>query len=601
VHGVIAARIDLLDAASREALRRCSVIGRRFWPDAVGVAPAVVAGIGGGLVAESTESVMGGMREFSYRHALTRDVAYGSLSRPERRELHVRVADWIVELAAEQGREDSELIADHLQRAIENGADDPELLRRAADALRRAGLAALARGAARSALPMLMRAHELAADDAERQQLDLMIAEAAVHNSAGDLVRDRLTPLLERAERDGDDELLGDVLPLMSRAHWVLGDWDAAAATAARAVAVLGPDADDARRAHAIARHAQIEMLRSMPEAEEDAETALDLARRVGNRGLEANAMTTLLTVRGQRGDRIGTDAFRSAMDAAIESGNADEIPRALVNYVWVAQADIPIDDLEEIFDAGAAAAAAVEAGDRFMAYVSFTRCLYILLPTGRWDEVDATFRRWPHPETNPLMLSHWLGVELAIRRGLTHLADRLLPEALAMAERTSEPQRIVPITALEASRAALLGDTARTRAAVDRTIDAVRGRTSATLFTEHPLGRAPARTGDVETLDRLIAVFDQEVGVPRVTRIRAAAMALRGFRAIAAGDGAAAVPLLGGVREIEAARGATVHAADLDLDLAVAHDLAGDAAAADEARARAAAVYEPLAAVNSP
>src|SRR5262249_29587364 len=158
-------------------------------------------------------------------------------------------------------------------------------------------------------------------------------------------------------------------------------------------------------------------------------------------------------------------------------------------------------------------------------------------------------------------------GVELAIRRGLTHLADRLLPDALAMAERTSEPQRIVPITALEASRAALLGDVARTRAAVDRTIDAVRGRTSATLFTAHPLGRAPARTGDVETLDRLIAVFDQEVGVPRVTRIRAAGMALQGFRAIAAGDGAAAVPLLAGVRDIEAARGATVHAADLDLD----------------------------------
>ena len=48
-------------------------------------------------------------------------------------------------------------------------------------------------------------------------------------------------------------------------------------------------------------------------------------------------------------------------------------------------------------------------------------------------------------------------------------------------------------------------------------------------------------------------------------------------------------------------ARGAIVHAADVDLDLAVAHDLAGDVAAAAEARARAAAVYEPLAAINSP
>ena len=269
---------------------------------------------------------------------------------------------------------------------------------------------------------------------------------------------------------------------------------------------MLGEDADDAQRAHAVARHAQIQMLRSIPEAEQNAEIALELARRVGDRGLEANTITTLLTIRGQAGVPIGTDVFHAALDAATESGNADEIPRALVNYAWVAQADIPIAELEEIFRIGEAAADAVEAGDRFLSYVTFTRCLYILVPTGRWDEVDDAFRRWPHPETNPLMLSHWLAVELAIRRGRLHQADRLLPEAVAMAERTSEPQRIIPIAALDASRAALLGDAARVRAAAERTIAAIRGRTAATSFTEHPLGRALARVGDVEMLDRMIA-----------------------------------------------------------------------------------------------
>ena len=601
VHGVIAARIDLLDAPSRDALRRCSVIGRRFWPDAVGVSPDLVSGIGGGLVAENAESAMGAMREFSYRHALTRDVAYSSLSRPERRELHVQVADWIVRLSAEQGREDSELIADHLIRAIENGADDPLLFRQAVDAQRRAGQAALARGAAQSALPMLMRAHELSDDPAERRRIDLLIAEAAVHASAGELVQERLQPLLEQAERDADDGLLADVLPLLSRAHWILGDYDRAAETAARAVAVLGEDADDAQRAHAVARHAQIQMLRSIPEAEQNAEIALELARRVGDRGLEANTITTLLTIRGQAGVPIGTDVFHAALNAATESGNADEIPRALVNYAWVAQADIPIAELEETFRIGEAAADAVEAGDRFLSYVTFTRCLYILVPTGRWDEVDDAFRRWPHPETNPLMLSHWLAVELAIRRGRLHHADRLLPEAVAMAERTSEPQRIIPISALDASRGALLGDVARVRAAAERTIAAIRGRTAATSFTEHPLPRALGRVGDVEMLDRMLALYAEEVGEPRMARLRAAGLALHGFRALAAGDGATAVPLFTQVREIEAARGAVVHAADVDLDLAAAFDLAGDPVAAAEARARAAAVYEPLAAVNSP
>ena len=43
VHGVIAARIDLLETGSRDALRRCSVVGRSFWPAAVEVEEQVIA------------------------------------------------------------------------------------------------------------------------------------------------------------------------------------------------------------------------------------------------------------------------------------------------------------------------------------------------------------------------------------------------------------------------------------------------------------------------------------------------------------------------------------------------------------------------------
>ena len=73
VHGVIAARIDLLDAASREALRRCAVMGRIFWPAAVGVEEELVGSLARrGLVSEQPASVVAGMREFTFKHALTR-------------------------------------------------------------------------------------------------------------------------------------------------------------------------------------------------------------------------------------------------------------------------------------------------------------------------------------------------------------------------------------------------------------------------------------------------------------------------------------------------------------------------------------------------
>ena len=87
IHGVIAARVDLLDAASREALRRCSVMGRVFWPHAVGVDESVIASLGRrALVTEHPESTVAGMREFVFKHALTHDVAYSTLPRGERRD-----------------------------------------------------------------------------------------------------------------------------------------------------------------------------------------------------------------------------------------------------------------------------------------------------------------------------------------------------------------------------------------------------------------------------------------------------------------------------------------------------------------------------------
>ena len=94
VHGVIAARIDLLDAVARDALRRCSVVGRSFWPAAVGVDERVIDSLRGtGLVSDSPESAMGGLRQFAFKHSLTRDVVYSTLPRPERRALHRQVAE----------------------------------------------------------------------------------------------------------------------------------------------------------------------------------------------------------------------------------------------------------------------------------------------------------------------------------------------------------------------------------------------------------------------------------------------------------------------------------------------------------------------------
>src|SRR4029453_9349819 len=114
IHGVIAARIDLLDADARDALRRCSVIGRVFWPQAAGVSEQTIAALGRrDLVFQQPSSTMGGMTEFPFKHALTREVPYATLPRSERRELHRHVAEWLQEVAPDRSVEAGGRAAHH--------------------------------------------------------------------------------------------------------------------------------------------------------------------------------------------------------------------------------------------------------------------------------------------------------------------------------------------------------------------------------------------------------------------------------------------------------------------------------------------------------
>ena len=100
VHAVIAARIDLLPAREKAALQAGAVIGRVFW---VGAAHALVEGDEPdfGLLEERVfvlrrqSSSLAGEAEYAVRHALTREVAYGSIPKGRRARLHLGFAEWL--------------------------------------------------------------------------------------------------------------------------------------------------------------------------------------------------------------------------------------------------------------------------------------------------------------------------------------------------------------------------------------------------------------------------------------------------------------------------------------------------------------------------
>ncbi|HKY50901.1 MAG TPA: hypothetical protein VJP45_06570 [Candidatus Limnocylindria bacterium] len=148
--------------------------------------------------------------EYLFRHVLVQDAAYGSLLKQERRELHRRVADALIELYPERHAELAGVIGMHLEEA-----GDPA---RAAPFLVEAGDRALARFATREARALFDRARAaLGADavDVETARLLLRAGLGAVRAgwtfapTPGEIAR--VAELIPIAERVGDLRLLSEI------------------------------------------------------------------------------------------------------------------------------------------------------------------------------------------------------------------------------------------------------------------------------------------------------------------------------------------------------------------------------------------------------
>jgi class 3 adenylate cyclase len=99
VQAVLASRIDLLDASQKATLQAASVIGRAFWATPVrllvGQTPDLRTLEDREFIRGVADSSLPGEREFAFRHALTRQVAYEGLPRARRARLHAAFADWL--------------------------------------------------------------------------------------------------------------------------------------------------------------------------------------------------------------------------------------------------------------------------------------------------------------------------------------------------------------------------------------------------------------------------------------------------------------------------------------------------------------------------
>jgi adenylate cyclase len=126
VHSVLAARLDSLRPLERRVLQHAAVVGETFWEgslvaladDGLDLPEALGALQEKDLIVPIVGSRLAGEHEYAFKHALIRDVAYGTLPKSVRARKHADVGRFIQERFGERGEAAVvALVAEHYGRA----------------------------------------------------------------------------------------------------------------------------------------------------------------------------------------------------------------------------------------------------------------------------------------------------------------------------------------------------------------------------------------------------------------------------------------------------------------------------------------------------
>ena len=258
VQAVLAARIDRLPPEEKRLLQTAAVIGTEV-PLALvqAIADLPEAALHRGLVhlqmAEFLyETQLFPEREYTFKHALTHEVAYGSLLHERRRVLHARIVEVLEALAGDRVAEQVERLAHHALRG--------EVWAKALAYCRQAGEKTMARSAHREAVGYFEQAlkavqHLPEQSDTLEQAIDLRLALRSALFPSGDL--GRILAALREAEALAvaldDPRRLGQVSGFLSNYFRIMGAYDQAIAAAQRALMLATANGDVVL--HALANH----------------------------------------------------------------------------------------------------------------------------------------------------------------------------------------------------------------------------------------------------------------------------------------------------------------------------------------------------------
>ena len=249
VQAILAARIDRLAPEAKRLLQAAAVIGKDVpMPLLLTIADAPEHAVRDELARLQAGEFLYETRlfpdlEYTFKHALTHEVAYGGLLHDRQRALHARIAEAIEALAPERVTERMERLAHHALRG--------ELWDKAVTYLRQAGFRAMARAAHREALTHLEQASAALGHLPESRETTELAIDIHIE------IRNALLPIGDRprmgehlhaaeglARALGDQRRLGRIATFMVIQSLGGGDYDVAARFGREALSI-GQALDD--------------------------------------------------------------------------------------------------------------------------------------------------------------------------------------------------------------------------------------------------------------------------------------------------------------------------------------------------------------------
>jgi class 3 adenylate cyclase/tetratricopeptide (TPR) repeat protein len=399
LHALVAARLDGLEPLERTGLQFASVLGQSFSPAAVaalsGRAVDDVRALLDGLVAKQMLSFEDDERspergQYRFLQGLVRTIAYGTLSRRDRKASHLAAARHLQESSGAEVGEVADLLASHFleaARAAPDAPDAPQIRTSARETLAEAGRRALSLAQGREGQRAFDQAADLADDDEERAALLEQAGRAAWLEADATGARDRLEAAIALYEAVGRTQAAARASGLIADILWTANALDEAVAVAEAAYARLTEDTAD--------RAAMAALVGKLRFFSDDASGTLEATQQALEIAEPMELWDTIADALITRGSVLvwmdrpeeGQALLRHGTEIALAHDLPSTAIRGYNNLGWVAELRDRLDDSEEHTNRCLELARA--RGDRVWLQSIQAARVGLTAQRGNWDEAE--------------------------------------------------------------------------------------------------------------------------------------------------------------------------------------------------------------------